>query len=46
MCGITESDGLCKIEVVVGKGPDRTEFVVEVVKEDIPDAQGPLARGG
>ena len=42
---IREIDGLCRIEVVIGTGWDRTEFLVEVVEESIPDADGPLARG-
>ena len=44
MCKVTEVDGLCRIEVVVGEGEDRRKFLVEVVKEEIPDADGPLAR--
>ena len=36
-CAIREIDGLCRIDV------DRTEFLVEVVKEEVVDAEGPLA---
>ncbi|CAF9934849.1 MAG: hypothetical protein HETSPECPRED_009380 [Heterodermia speciosa] len=45
-CVITEKAGLCRIEVVVGEGLAREEFLVEVVEEEIPDASGPLSRGG
>ncbi|KAL8792515.1 MAG: hypothetical protein Q9195_004885 [Heterodermia aff. obscurata] len=44
-CVITDRAGLCRIEVVVGEGLAREEFLVEVVEEEIPDASGPLARG-
>ena len=42
-CEIREVDGLHRIDVVIGKGIDRTDFLVEVVKEVVVDAEGPLA---
>ena len=43
-CKISEVDKCCRIEVVLDSGSDRTEFLVEVLKEIIFDANGPLAR--
>ena len=34
---ITRTNGLCKIEVVVGEGDARVEYLVEVVEEQILD---------
>ena len=41
-CEIQEINGLCRIDVVIGKGIDRIESLVEVVKEVVVDAEGPL----
>lgn len=43
-CTISEVEKRCRIEVVLGRGSTRTEFLVEVLKEEICDANGPLAR--
>lgn len=42
-CTISEVDTRCRIEVVLGKSLERTEFLVEVLREEICDANGPLA---
>ena len=46
-CTISEVERRCRIEVVLDDAPDgqeRTEFLVEVLREEICDANGPLAR--
>ena len=43
-CTISEVENRCRIEVVLDSGLDRTEFLVEVLRENICDANGPLAR--
>ena len=43
-CTISEVEKRCRIEVVLGSGLERTEFLVEVLKKEICDAIGPLAR--
>lgn len=43
-CKISEVEKRCRIEVVLDSGSDRTEFLVEVLMEEICDANGPLAR--
>lgn len=43
-CTISEVEKRCRIEVVLESGPERTELVVEVLREEICDANGPLAR--
>ena len=43
-CTISEVDKCCRIEVVLDGGSDRIEFLVEVLREVICDANGPLAR--
>ena len=43
-CAISEIEKRCRIEVILDSGSDRTEFLVEVLKEEICDANGPLAR--
>lgn len=44
MCKISEVEKRCRNEVVLDSGSDRTEFLVEVLMEEICDANGPLAR--
>ena len=44
---VSEVEKCCRIEVVLGDAPDglgRTEFFVEVRRENICDTNGPLAR--
>ena len=43
-CTISEVERCCRIEVILGSGTDRTEFLVEVLRKEISDANGPLAR--
>ena len=43
-CDISETDGLCRIAVVIGEGEVKEEYLVQVVREEVPDANGPLAR--
>ena len=43
-CIISEVEKRCRIEVVLGSGSERTVFLVEVLREEICDANGPLAR--
>ena len=43
-CTISEVDKCCRIEVELDGGSDRIEFLVEVLREVICDANGPLAR--
>lgn len=43
-CTISEAEKRARIEVILGSGSDRTEFLVEVLREEIWDANGPLAR--
>lgn len=43
-CSISEVQKRCRIEVVLGSGPDRLEILVEILREKILDANGPWAR--
>ncbi|KAF6239805.1 hypothetical protein HO173_002351 [Letharia columbiana] len=43
-CTISEVEKRCRIKVVLGSGSERTEFLVEVLRQNICDAVGPLAR--
>ena len=43
-CSISEVEKRCRIEVVLGSGLDRLVILVEVLREEICDANGPLAR--
>lgn len=43
-CTISEAEKRCRIEVILDSGLERTEFLVEVLREEICDANGPLAR--
>ena len=43
-CRVSEVEKCCRIEVVLGSGSDRSEFLVEVLREVVCDANGPLAR--
>lgn len=43
-CTISEVEQRCRIKVVLDSELDRTEFLVEVLREIVCDANGPLAR--
>lgn len=43
-CTISKQEERCRIKVVLDSGLDRTEFLVEVLREIVCDANGPLAR--
>ena len=43
-CTISDKESCCRIEVVLDSGLERTEFLVEVLREEVLDANGPMAK--